>query len=1018
MSSFRLPNGAIPILLTSDTPELIPVDAANLLAYLGDHPEVTPQPIAAMLFRTRVARKHRVLAMVRNREEMIEALQTIIDGREHPLVIRGETAATARRCAYVFPGQGSQRPGMGRRWYDSVPAYRAEAERCAQGFAEYAGQSPLNYLLDEHFPALEDATTVQPALFTQMAGLAAMWASLGITPTATIGHSQGEVAAAYVSGRLTLDDAVRVIALRSRAADEFGPGDYAMAVLAADRETCEDLLARCSGWAQLSVVNSPGMHGISGDREAVQRIVDTCSARDIFARMIRVRYPAHTGLINRLHDELLAGARRELSTPHFLDSEIACLGATLGGPLTPDQPVGQYWFWNLRNTVRFDKAMAAARPFDIDTYVELAEHPTLQLAIQENLAALDAAGTSLVVGTSTRADDDLTEFTHNVMRSALHDLDYSWDRLATASAGPPPLPLPDFPNAPMNEVTLWMPYEQGLSPAARRAPAGTPVAAEPRAALDRPAPRLLTENWVRLSRRSLVPPRALGIIDHTGAAAQLAGALAVAAGDVGATARTLSAAEMQTAAEGLDTCVILLPPTPRQDAAESVGTLVSFFAERGWWPGAIAGVTDYWLVTVGGEAVLADDPPPDPAHAGASAGFRCVGATYPGTRFRHLDIPDATGTGPAEAVAIIAALHTAEESELALRGGALYAKRVADYDATVTDTDDPDHVLIVGGTGKLGLEFCEHFAHRGARQITLLNRSGETAAVAERLRSIRAATGTEVRVTSCSLDDATSVAALGASAAPADLIIHAAVEYSGIELQDITAAAVDRTLQAKVVGIERILGTFPRTRDCRVVLCSSISASVGGRGLALYAAGNRMLDAMAHRFRAEGLDCVSVQWGHWRVHLEEAGSAMLAGLGVAPMRPADALAVDVTGLRQNAIVAAFDLDRARSVLEACGRGSLLSQLTSAAPRRVESPIAPAEVQTGLSQRLVHLLAQAIGADSAEMIDTGTPMVAIGLDSLQALEFRRRVKMELNHDLEVADLLGGASIAEVLAKLDA
>jgi mycobactin polyketide synthetase MbtD len=145
---------------------------------------------------------------------------------------------------------------------------------------------------------------------------------------------------------------------------------------------------------------------------------------------------------------------------------------------------------------------------------------------------------------------------------------------------------------------------------------------------------------------------------------------------------------------------------------------------------------------------------------------------------------------------------------------------------------------------------------------------------------------------------------------------------------------------------------------------------------------------------------------------------MLAGLGVAPMRPADALAVDVTGLRQNAIVAAFDLDRARSVLEACGRGSLLSQLSSAAPRRVESPSTPAEVQTGLSQRLVHLLAQAIGADSAEMIDTGTPMVAIGLDSLQALEFRRRVKMELNHDLEVADLLGGASIAEVLAKLDA
>lgn len=68
--------------------------------------------------------------------------------------------------------------------------------------------------------------------------------------------------------------------------------------------------------------------------------------------------------------------------------------------------------------------------------------------------------------------------------------------------------------------------------------------------------------------------------------------------------------------------------------------------------------------------------------------------------------------------------------------------------------------------------------------------------------------------------------------------------------------------------------------------------------------------------------------------------------------------------------------------------------------------------------MVSLLAQAIGADSADTIDIAVPMVAIGLDSLQALEFRRRVKAELNRDLEVADLLGGATIAELLAKLDA
>src|SRR4029077_9646786 len=102
---------------------------------------------------------------------------------------------------------------------------------------------------------------------TQMAGLAAMWQSFGIAPNCVIGHSQGEIAAAYVAGAITLADAVSIVGIRARAADEFESGDYAMAVVAADRDACEDLLARCSGWAQLSVINSPSMMGISGDRE-------------------------------------------------------------------------------------------------------------------------------------------------------------------------------------------------------------------------------------------------------------------------------------------------------------------------------------------------------------------------------------------------------------------------------------------------------------------------------------------------------------------------------------------------------------------------------------------------------------------------------------------------------------------------------------------------------------------------------------------------------------------------------
>ncbi len=1033
--SYRLPNGAIPVLLSSDIPDLVRAEAAGVLSYAVDHSEVSPQAISHMLFRTRLARRYRALAMVTNREELIDCLRAVVDGREHPSVLRTDTAATARRVAYVFPGQGSQRPGMGRLYYESAPAFRAEVDRCAHAFQAQLGESPLNYLLDEHLPAEDCAATVQPALFTQLAGLAAMWRSSGVAPTCTIGHSQGEVAAAYVCGTITLADAVRVVGIRARAADEFGYGDYAMAVVAADRDTCEGLLARCSGWAELSVVNSPSMTGISGDRETVQGVVDTLTERGTFARVIRVQYPAHTSLINQLGDKVRAAAQRELQNLEFTKTDIACLGSTLGGPITQDLPVDQYWFWNLRNTVRFDKAIAAALPLGVDTFVELAEHPTLQLAIQENLTVLhEGAGedpesedrerrATLVVGTSTRTAADLDEFTRNMARLAVNELNYSWECLGIAGDGPVPLPLLDFPNTRMNEARLWLPYEQSPVPR-RRTPMAT-SAAEMAGLSHQPVaqnatPQLLAEEWVRLSQRSLVPPRAIGIVDHGGACAELAGALCAAAADSGATAR-LSRHESGSAGTGFNTLVILLPRSPEQDDAAAAAGVAAFFADRAWWPGLDDAVTDCWLVTVGGETVVADDPPPDLVHAAASAGFRSVGAKYLGVRFCHLDLP--TGPTPSmpleEAAGILQALHTRDESELALRDGGLYAKRIVHCNEPVVGDSaatTPGHVLIIGGTGKLGLEFACHYARAGARRITLVSRSGETAAVVDRLRRIRSETTTQILVEQCDVSDHAAVSLLAQQhrGEPADLIIHAAVQYSGVELEDITADKVEGVLGPKVVGIWRVLGAFPRTDECRVILCSSISATVGGRGVIIYAAANRMLDAMARRLRAEGLDCTSVQWGHWDVHPDLDGSAIakLAGTGVLVMRPADALAVGMTTpFRSNVIVAAFELDRARSVLQTCGRGALLSML-SEPEVKPHAAVGPA----GLRQRLIELVAGVIGVDGVENIDLEVPMVAIGLDSLQALELRRLVQLEFSRDLEVSDLLGGASISEILSTL--
>ncbi|WP_082948711.1 nocobactin polyketide synthase NbtC [Mycobacterium sp. 1274756.6] len=1018
MGDYRLPNGASAVLLSSDDPDLLPAEAGSVLSYLRAHPEVTPAAVAAMLFRTRSPRRHRALVMATERAELVSALHALAGGHTHPSVITGATPAAPRTTGFVFPGQGGQRPGMGRLFYELAPEFRAEADRCADAFRDETGVSPLDYLLDPDHPDDDTATIAQPALFTQMCGLAALWRSFGVSPDAVIGHSQGEIAAAYTAGLVDLSDAVRVVAVRSRLTESAGA--YAMAILGAGRDHCEELLARTTGWAELAVINSPTATGISGDRATVRAVVDTCVERGTFARMIGVRYPAHTSMMGGLRDSVLAELGRCLRRLSFADGDIPCFGATLGAPVTTDLPVDHYWFWNLRNVVRFDKAVASAVQHGVDTFIELAAHPTLQWALQDNLAAAAAERDPLVLGTSELDAEDLGVFTAQLARVAVTDPNYRWERLRSDDDVAYPL-LPGFPNTVMTSTKLWLPYDEVL-PARRTksAPTTTPAPAEPATNVtppEAPTVRLLAEHWVPLTRRRLLAPRSIGIVDDGDANRGLVDALGDAAGALGARVCRLS--EDGSDAAAIDTLVIFAPPGTHTEPAAACAAVTRFFGDRVWWPGLGDGIQDCWLVTVGGESVEAGSVA-DVTHAAISAGFRSIGAEHPGVRFRHLDL--ASDTSPATS-AIMAALHTAEESELALRGEVVYAKRVAEVaDPPTSVAPPPEHVVIIGGTGNVGLEFCDHYARAGARRITLVNRSGETTELAARLDALRAGGDAQITVHACDVTDPRAVAELSDQYrdSPAALIVHAAVHYSGAELDALTATDVETALQPKVLGIARVLDSFPRTDGCQVLLCSSIAASVGGRGMILYAAANRMLDALAGQWRAAGLDCIAVQWGLWStLTMDRTAQHKVSSTGLAPMSSADALRAGLTFGVGNTVVAAFDLQRARSTLATCGRESLLHELGHSAPAPAPQgadngePVSP---QPDLKHHLTTLFAGTIGVDSADGIDVDTPLVALGLDSLQALEFRRRVHAEFDHDLAVADLLGGASITDVLAQL--
>ena len=196
---------------------------------------------------------------------------------------------------------------------------------------------------------------VQAAQFTHAVALAGVWHACGLLCDITIGHSLGEVAAGYVAGTVALRDAVGVVVARAAVVDRL-PGRYGMAVLALDACTATELAASTPGWLEVSVVNSGSSTVLSGDADSVAEIVRLVEERGVFARQIGVDFPAHTSALESVRDDLMT----RLPDGAFSAAPVEFIGAVHGAVVAADTDFRRYWYENLRNTVRFDRAVATA----------------------------------------------------------------------------------------------------------------------------------------------------------------------------------------------------------------------------------------------------------------------------------------------------------------------------------------------------------------------------------------------------------------------------------------------------------------------------------------------------------------------------------------------------------------------------------------------------------------------------------------------------------------------------------
>ncbi|MEW2115534.1 type I polyketide synthase [Streptomyces sp. NPDC005474] len=370
--------------------------AAALHARLTDDPLARPLDIGFSLATGRSRFADRAVVVGDDRPALLSGLAKLAAGRPHPAVVTAR-ARPGRKAVFVFPGLGSQWPGMATRLLDESPEFAARITECEQALAPYLDWPVTAVLRGEpDAPGLDRVDVVQPVLFSVMVSLAALWRAYGVEPAAVVGHSQGEIAAACVAGALSLEDAARVVALRSRALAGLAGGGGMATVVLSEAELAP-YLERRSGKVTVAAVNGPRVRVVAGPGDEVGALVDELAAEGVMAWRIPVDYASHSDDVSTVRDRLgedLAGVTPGApAVPLMSTVDADWIGA---GDLTHD-----YWYRNLRGTVRFHDAIRLLLDAGHRTFVEVSPHPLLTYGIGDT-AADAGADDAVALGTLRR----------------------------------------------------------------------------------------------------------------------------------------------------------------------------------------------------------------------------------------------------------------------------------------------------------------------------------------------------------------------------------------------------------------------------------------------------------------------------------------------------------------------------------------------------------------------------------------------------------------------------------------
>jgi len=928
----------------------------------------------------RTHHKNRIAVVGQSAKQLVKELNQIDGARPGEDLLK-------HGVAFVFCGQGAQWAGMGQELYGREKVFRLSLDESDAAIRRKASWSILDKI------ELDNTRFAQPAIFALQVALARLWQSWGIEPSVVVGHSVGEIAAAHISGVLSLEDAVTV-ALSRAARMEASTGKGTMAEVELRSEEATRVVAEFPQ-VTIAAYNSPNSVVLAGETSALEAAMESLRTRGIHCTRLHVKYAFHTSQMEPYVDPLI----RDLQDLKRQPASLPFFSTVHGGAGLKDDFSAQYWGRNIREPVLFAEAIRNMISAGHRMFLELGPHPVLSPAILTSLESRNAAGAAVASLHRKRSE-------RGSMLGALGTLYGAGASVRFKNITPVGSPVQPLPAYPWQRKRFWLEVASARATALKQ-PKGIgsyEIVWErvPTASASNLDAAVRRTNWILFE-------------DPSGQSQGLSSALSKRIGEIGAfCARAVLGSDLNVAFQErsgewnvLFVCPESAPASAIQLTEDALVLVQSCLEARQ--------KIKLWTVTRGAQPPNGGRDRTGLAHAPITGLGRVLAIELPQIWGGSVDV----APGPEDHCNSVLSWITSNspETEVAINASGTYTPRLSESAVTLGDTrlavrSDKSY-LITGGLGGVGIAVARVLVANGARHLMLFGRGEPSEAAAAAIKEME-----NLDVT-CSLhrgdvtvrrDLSDAFSAFGDTLPELAGIVHAAGVVRDAMIPSITREQLRRVLSPKVAGawnLHEVAGDRPLDF---FVMFSSLSSVLGSAGQASYSAANAFLDRLAHYRQALGLRGLTINWGPWAdtgmtSQLSDVVRARWAEQGITPFSPSQGaeMFMQLAGTRaiQRAAVI-MDWERFRDSRAAAS--PIIRNLAGAAAGRDSSAVvenaldqfrrtAVGERGQWMSEWIRRKVARILKTDESELAFERN-LLEMGFDSLMVMELLRVIGREL------------------------